>query len=302
MEELCAELYTQEKIRGFLHLSIGQEAVVTGVMSQLRPMDNVMATYREHGHALLKGISAKEIMAEMFGKSAGCSKGRGGSMHLFSKSKRFFGGNAIVAQGIPQSVGLSMASKRLNENRITASFFGEGAMAEGVFHEALNLSSLWHFPVLFCCENNLYAMVTALSSSHAQVDLIKKAQAQNVEAISVDGMDIIQVIDATRKGIEYMGREGKPFFIEFKTYRFRPHSMFDPDLYRKKEEINMWMKKDPLLTFENDLLNHKSIDPIDLIEMDKKVDLEMEEAVRFAQSSRPSSLSDLEKDVYENNL
>ena len=223
-------------------------------------------------------------------------------MHLFSKSKRFFGGNAIVAQGIPQSVGLSMASKRLNENRITASFFGEGAMAEGVFHEALNLSSLWHFPVLFCCENNLYAMGTALSRSQAQVDLIKKAQAHNVEAISVDGMDIIQVIDATRKGIEYMGREGKPFFIEFKTYRFRPHSMFDPDLYRKKEEINMWMKKDPLLTFENDLLNHKSIDPIDLIEMDKKVDLEMEEAVRFAQSSRPSSLSDLEKDVYENNL
>ncbi len=189
MEELCAELYTQEKIRGFLHLYIGEEAVASGVMAHVRRQDNVIATYREHGHALLKGIPASAIMAEMFGKLDGCSRGRGGSMHLFSREHRFFGGNAIVGGGIPQAVGLALAAKQLGEDRLTFCFFGEGAMAEGVFHESANLAALWRLPVVFCCENNRYAMGTALARSESQTSMAAKARAYNIEALEVDGMD-----------------------------------------------------------------------------------------------------------------
>lgn len=300
MEELCAELYTQEKIRGFLHLYIGEEAVVTGVMSLLGQKDNVVATYREHGHALLKGLTANMIMAEMFGKSDGCCKGRGGSMHLYSKEHRFFGGNAIVAAGIPQAVGLSMACQKLNEDRQTICFFGEGAMAEGTFHEAINLSSLLNLPVLFCCENNLYAMGTGLSRSQAGTDLVKKAEAHNVKSLSVDGMNILNVIEAAKDGLEYMKKYKKPFFIEFKTYRFRPHSMFDPDLYRTKEEISDWKKKDPILFFKNLLLQKNLILDSDMQLLNLKVESEMQEAINYAESSRLSSVDELEKDLYEN--
>lgn len=299
MEEICAELYTQEKIRGFLHLYIGEEAVVTGVMSLLDIKDNVIATYREHGHALLKGITAKMIMAEMYGKSDGCCRGRGGSMHLFSKQHRFFGGNAIVAAGIPHAVGLSMASQKLNENRNTVCFFGEGAIAEGTFHEAMNLSSLWSLPVLFCCENNLYAMGTALSRSQAQVDLVKKADAHNVESMSVDGMNIIKVLEATKHGIEYMKNHKRPFFIEFKTYRFRSHSMFDPDIYRSKDEINEWKTKDPIELFKRFLLENNYIEESLIHEFNVKIESEMQEAVQFAESSEFSPIEELEKDLYE---
>lgn len=302
MEELCAELYTLEKIRGFLHLYIGEEAVVTGVMSLLQPQDNVMATYREHGHALLKGVSAKSIMAEMFGKIEGCSKGRGGSMHLISTDHRFFGGNAIVAAGIPQAVGLALASKKINDGRQTVCFFGEGAVAEGVFHEALNMAELWKIPVLFCCENNYYAMGTAIERSQAQLNICLKAQAHNVTSQSVDGMNILEVIEKTNKGLEFIKREGRPYFLEFRTYRFRSHSMFDPELYRSKEEVIKWKGKDPINFLINHMKNNNLLSDETFKDLARKVENEMQEAVRFAEDGVLEPIEDLEKYLYENDL
>lgn len=302
MEELCAELYTHEKIRGFLHLYIGEEAVVTGVMALLRSRDNVMATYREHGHALLKGVPARLIMAEMFGKAEGCSKGRGGSMHLFSKRDRFYGGNAIVAAGIPQAVGLALAGKRLNEGRHTVCFFGEGAVAEGVFHEAINMASLWKIPILFCCENNFFAMGTALIRSQAQTELIQKAMAHKVEARTVDGMDVFDVMAKTSMALEYIERSGGPFFLEFKTYRFRPHSMFDPELYRNKDEVLMWKERDPIKLLKNALLEKKLMTEDRIRDFETKVEEEMQDAVAFAESGTLEPVDNLGKYLYENDL
>ena len=302
MEEICAELYTQEKIRGFLHLYIGEEAVVTGVMHLLRPQDNVMATYREHGHALLKGIPAKLIMAEMFGKVEGCTKGRGGSMHLISAAHRFFGGSAIVAAGIPQAAGLALAAKRLKEDRQTVCFFGEGAMAEGAFHETMNMAELWKIPILFCCENNMYAMGTALSRSQSQLDLVKKAESYNVASQSVDGMNVLEVIDKTQVALDYIKLEQRPYFIEYKTYRFRPHSMFDPELYRKKEEVSTWKERDPINFLKAYMLDQKLLSEIVFQDLTKKVEQEMQEAVAFAEAGTLEPVEDLEKHVYENDL
>ncbi len=301
MEELCAELYTQEKIRGFLHLSIGEEAIASGVMSLLKPNDNVMATYREHGHALLKGVSAKLILAEMYGKAAGCSRGRGGSMHLFCKEKRFFGGNAIVAAGIPQAVGLGLAAKYLKEDRHTVCFFGEGAVAEGVFHESLNMAQLWKIPVLFCCENNLYAMGTSIARSQAEQNLLKKAQAHNVASLSVDGMDVFEVRQKTQEALDFISHESKPYFLEFRTYRFRAHSMFDPELYRSKEEVRRWRERDPIQLLKDHLdKNFLMGDKFKDLETD--VEKEMQEAVEYAESCAVEPVEDLEKHLYENNL
>jgi pyruvate dehydrogenase E1 component alpha subunit len=301
MEEICAELYTQEKIRGFLHLYIGEEAVATGVMSLLKPEDNVIATYREHGHALLKGISAKLIMAEMFGKIDGCSKGRGGSMHLISREKRFFGGNAIVAAGIPQAVGLALASKNLKEERRTVCFFGEGAMAEGVFHESLNMAELWKIPVLFCCENNYYAMGTALARSQAQTNLTNLALAHNVTSQSVDGMNVFEVIEKTQEALEFIKNKGRPYFLEFRTFRFRPHSMFDPELYRTREEVMRWKERDPIEYLKNHGDKHSSSERV-LRDLEEKVEEEMQEAVIFAEKSGVEPSEDLEKYLYENDI
>ena len=297
MEELCAELYTQEKIRGFLHLYIGEEAVATGVMSLLGDQDNVMATYREHGHALLKGLSAKSIMAEMFGKADGCSKGRGGSMHLFSKDHRFFGGCGIVAAGLPQAVGLALAAKKLKENRKTVCFFGEGAMAEGAFHESLNMAQLWKIPILFCCENNYYAMGSALARTQAQLDLVKKASAFNVKGEVVDGMNVLDVVEKTKKALDFITREEVPYFLEFRTYRFKPHSMFDPDLYREKSEIETWKKRCPINTFKGQMIREKVITEDEYLQMMTEIENEMKEAVVFADQSQPETQSDLENEI-----
>jgi pyruvate dehydrogenase E1 component alpha subunit len=302
MEEVCAELYTQEKIRGFLHLYIGEEAVAAGVLSLMRPQDNVMATYREHGHALLKGVSANQILAEMFGKVEGCSHGRGGSMHLFSSAHRFFGGNAIVASGIPQAAGLAFAAKRLKEDRHTVCFFGEGAMAEGAFHETMNMAELWKIPLLFCCENNLYAMGTALKRSQSQMDLVKKANAYNVTASSVDGMNVLEVIEKTQMALDFIQLEQRPYFLEFKTYRFRPHSMFDPELYRNKEEVMKWKDKCPIQSFKGHLLQKNLISELQIQELTQKVEKEIQEAITFAEQGSLEPIDDLEKHVYENDL
>lgn len=298
MEELCAELYTKEKIRGFLHLYIGEEAVATGVMSLLRPEDNVLGTYREHAHALLKGVSAKQIFAEMFGKVEGCSRGRGGSMHLYSVPQRFFGGSAIVAAGIPQALGLAFAAKQLKEKRQTVCFFGEGAMAEGAFHESMNMASLWNIPMLFCCENNFYAMGTALKRSQSQTDLVKKARAYVMEAEVVDGMNVLEVVEKTKLALSYIQRESKPYFLEFQTYRFRPHSMFDPELYRSKSEVENWKERDPIALLKKELIKLMNEDEskkfiAEWEEINKAIAVEMSEAIAFAEAGQWETLAEL---------
>lgn len=301
MEELCAELYTLEKIRGFLHLYIGEEAVAVGVMSHVRKQDNVIATYREHGHALLKGIPLNLIMAEMFGKLDGCSRGRGGSMHLFSREHNFFGGNAIVGGGIPLAVGLALAAKQSGEDKLTFCFFGEGAMAEGVFHESANLAALWQLPVIFCCENNYYAMGTAITRSESQISMATKARAYNIQAQEVDGMNPLACYEKTEEALKYVHTERKPYFLEFNTYRFRPHSMFDPELYRTKSEVEEWKKRCPVESFKAQLFASESISDAQITQFSADIEAEMQTAVLFAEKSPLEPQSELERFVYSEN-
>lgn len=296
-EEKCAELYTQEKIRGFLHLYIGEEAVAVGVMQALRPDDAVVATYREHGHALLKGVSAGAIMAEMYGKQEGCSRGRGGSMHLFDAETRFYGGNAIVAGGLPIAVGLALADKLAGRDRLTVCFFGEGAAAEGEFHESINLAALWQLPVLFVCENNRYAMGTALELSESETDISAKAACYRLGSEKVDGMDVVAVEVAARRAVAAIRENGAPFFLECRTYRFRAHSMYDPQLYRTKEEVEEWKGKGPILRFRKWALEAGELCEDDISETEAKVAREVEEAVAFAEAGTWEPVEDLLRDV-----
>ncbi|MBG6096982.1 pyruvate dehydrogenase (acetyl-transferring) E1 component subunit alpha [Nocardioides luteus] len=243
-EERCAELYSAAKIRGFLHLYVGEEAIATGVVSALAGDDAIVSTYREHGHALARGVPMDAVMAELFGRQTGCSRGRGGSMHLFHRPTSFVGGNAIVGGGIPLAVGLALADKLQGRDRVTVCFFGEGAAAEGEFHEALNLASLWQLPVLFCCENNRYAMGTAIAKEHGRTDLALRASSYGLVAAPVDGMDVLGVESAARRAVDGIRSGGGPHFLELETYRFRAHSMYDPDRYRDKTEIATWKGRD----------------------------------------------------------
>ncbi len=281
-EGKCAELYTQEKIRGFLHLYDGQEAVATGIIPLLTEKDRIVATYREHGHALARGLPMKEVMAEMFGKAEGCSGGRGGSMHLFSRDANFYGGNAIVGGGLPLATGLGLADKMRAQDAVTACFFGEGAVAEGEFHESLNIAALWKLPVLFVCENNGYAMGTALNISQSETDINIKVKGYSIQSEVVDGMDIVAVEAAARRALHSIRKTGEPYFLECRTYRFRAHSMFDAQLYRSKEEVESWRLKDPVIRFQNWLdtvgILHK--DEVQVIEAE--IDDEIEEAVAYA--------------------
>eukprot|EP00999_Lentomonas_sp_LEN2_P002934 NODE_795_length_1192_cov_44.864789_g754_i0.p1 GENE.NODE_795_length_1192_cov_44.864789_g754_i0~~NODE_795_length_1192_cov_44.864789_g754_i0.p1 ORF type:complete len:301 (+),score=31.12 NODE_795_length_1192_cov_44.864789_g754_i0:287-1189(+) len=259
-EEKSAELYSAGKIRGFLHLYNGEEAIAVGVMEMLRDEDSFIGTYREHGHALARGVSMKSIMAEMYGKVEGCSRGRGGSMHLYDKEKKFYGGNAIVGGHLPLAVGLGLADKMQKRDVITACFFGDGAVAEGEFHESLNLAALWKLPVLFVCENNFYAMGTQISREESQVDLCAKASSYNVKSVAVDGMDILSVMEETQNAVDYITKNESPYFLEFQTYRFRAHSMFDAELYRDKKEVEEWKKKGPIVRFKKLLEEQKWLD------------------------------------------
>jgi pyruvate dehydrogenase E1 component alpha subunit len=282
-EEKCAELYQQEKIRGFLHLYIGEEAIAAGVIDHLSPDDAVVATYREHGHALLRGVSARAIMAEMYGKYEGCSRGRGGSMHLFDAATRFMGGNAIVGGGIPIAVGLALADRMQGRDRITTVFFGEGAVAEGEFHESLNLAALWELPVLFCCENNRYAMGTALTRSESETNLALKASAYEIPAWTVDGMDVLAVDEIAARGIEMVRMGNGPLFVEFQTYRFRAHSMFDPELYRQRSEVEDWKHRDPISAFIEVLRGRDLLSDADLDRIESKAMAEVNDAIGFAE-------------------
>jgi pyruvate dehydrogenase E1 component alpha subunit len=297
MEERCAQLYGEGKIRGFLHLYIGEEAVAAGVMPTLLPGDNVVATYREHGHALLRGLTMERIMAEMYGKREGCSRGRGGSMHLFDAGTRLFGGNAIVGGGLPIAAGLALAAQQLKEDRVTACFFGEGAVAEGAFHEAMNLAALWRLPVLWCCENNLYAMGTALERSEAQTDLCAKARSYGVRAQAVDGMDVVAVHEAAKAAVAAVRDGGGPQFLELRTYRFRAHSMFDPELYRDKAEVERWKARGPIHSFSARLKDQGLIDEAGFLELDRAAQAEVDAAVAFAEAGSWEPVADLLRDV-----
>jgi pyruvate dehydrogenase E1 component alpha subunit len=296
-EEKCVELYSASKIRGFMHLYNGEEAVATGVMENLRPEDAVIATYREHGQALARGISAGAILAEMYGKQEGCARGRGGSMHLIDAKTRFYGGTAIVAGGLPVGVGLALADKMQGRKNVTACFFGEGAVAEGEFHESMNLAALWQLPVLFLCENNLYAMGTALGISESVTDIARKADGYGVAAAAVDGMDVLAVEEAVRTAIESV-REGRPFLLECHTYRFRAHSMFDPELYRTKEEVAEWKKRDPITTFFERMRKAGTLADADLEAVEGEVAKEIEDAVAFAEAGTWEPVGDLTRFVY----
>ena len=282
-EEKCAELYSATRIRGFLHLYIGEEAVAVGVMQALGPEDAVVATYREHGHALARGVPAGSIMAEMYGKLEGCSRGRGGSMHLFSAKERFYGGNAIVGGGLPLAVGLALADAMQRRPLVTACFFGDGAVAEGEFHESMNLAALWQLPVLFCCENNLYAMGTALACAQAETDLVRKAASYKMPARPVDGMDVLAVERAARAAVEAVRGGAGPAFLEFRTYRFRAHSMFDPELYRDKSEVEAWRGHDPIPLLAERMKGEGQLAEGDLATLQAAVATEVEAAIAFAE-------------------
>lgn len=297
-EEQCAQSYSAGKIRGFLHLYIGEEAIAAGVMPALSADDAVVATYREHGHALARGLTADSVMAEMYGKREGCSRGRGGSMHLFDVAQRFYGGNAIVGGGLPLAAGLALADKMQGRKRVTACFFGEGAVAEGEFHESMNLAALWKLPVLFLCENNLYAMGTALSRSESDTDLVTKAASYNMAALSVDGMDVEAVATATREAVDTIRRLSVPHFLELQTYRFRAHSMFDPELYRSKAEVEKWRKHCPIETFTARLRQAGFLDERQLQGLEADVAQEVSRAVACAEAGTLEPVEDLEKDVY----
>ena len=297
-EEKCVELYSAGKIRGFMHLYIGEEAVAVGVMEVLQPEDAIVATYREHGHALVRGVSAGAVMAEMYGKLEGCSRGRGGSMHLFDAATRFCGGNAIVGGGLPLAVGLALADKLQGRERVTACFFGDGAVAEGEFHESMNLAALWRLPVLFCCENNRYAMGTRIDRYESETDLALKAASYEMPAWSVDGMDVLAVEDAAHKAAAEVRLGGAPCFLELRTYRFRAHSMYDPDLYRSKEEIEHYKQHDPIAALTDQLQASGLLEATDLEELERSVAEEIEAAIAFAEAGTLEPVEDLERFVY----
>ena len=297
-EERCADLYREEKIRGFLHLYIGEEAIATGVMPCLEPNDTVVATYREHGHAIARGVSARAIMAEMYGKQEGCSGGRGGSMHLFDAATRFVGGNAIVGGGLPLAVGLALADKLRHRHQVTACFFGDGAVAEGEFHESINLAALWRLPVLFLCENNLYAMGTALARAQSETDLAVKAASYRVPSWPVDGMDVEAVERAAHDACTAIRAGEGPVFLELRTYRFRAHSMFDPELYRDKREVEAWLPRCPIATYTATLRERGAIDDAALASIESAAVGEVDDAVAFAEAGTWEPVEMLTKWVY----
>jgi pyruvate dehydrogenase E1 component alpha subunit len=297
-EGKCAELYTQEKIRGFMHLYDGEEAVAVGVIPVLEKSDRIVATYREHGHALVRGVSMTAVLAEMYGKQEGCSRGRGGSMHLFDRATNFHGGNAIVGGGLPLSIGLALGDQMRGKNNVTACFFGEGAVAEGEFHESMNLAALWKLPVLFVCENNRYAMGTALEISESETDIQRKAACYRIASEAVDGMDVVAVEGAARRAIHAVRETGKPYFLECRTYRLRAHSMFDAQLYRDKAEVETWRHKDPIVRFQGWLEANQMMHADDLARIENEVATEIAGAVSFAEAGTWEPVEQLTRFTY----
>ena len=297
-EERCVELYSAAKIRGFLHVAIGEEAVAVGVAAALSPEDAVVSTYREHGHALVRGVPMDAVMAEMYGKVTGCSRGRGGSMHLFDVAHRFYGGNAIVAGGLPLAVGLALADKMRDRRAVTVCFFGDGAYAEGEFHECANLAALWKLPVLFCCENNLYAMGTAIARHQAETDLALRASSYGMPAWSVDGMDVEAVEQAAGHAVDQIRDGHGPVFLEMRTYRFRAHSMYDPERYRDKEEVARWRERDPIEQLAATLRAEGVLDDDTWTAMRDEAQAAVDHATETAEAAPLEPVEDLTRFVY----
>ncbi len=284
LEEASASLYQQGKIGGFLHLYIGQEAVGSGVVSARKSQDRVITAYRDHGIAIACGMDPKAMMAELLGKETGCSKGRGGSMHLADINLNFWGGHAIVGAHLPLAAGMALADKYRQSDAVTICLFGDGATNIGYFHEALNLSMVWKLPVLWVCENNQYGMGTAVDRASAVSEIRQKADGFGMPNERVDGMDIIKVHQATKKALAHVRKEG-PFLLEAITYRYLGHSMGDPERYRDSTEIEKWRKDDPIGLFHQYLLNQAGFDKGTLEAEETKAGHAVEEAIQFAESS-----------------
>jgi len=297
LEERAAELYTQGRIGGFLHLAVGEEAVSAGVIPQLAEEDRIVASYREHGHALLRGMPSAVIFAELFGRVSGCSRGRGGSMHLFDAGRRFYGGTAIVAAGLPLAVGLALGDRLRGEEAITACFFGDGAVDEGGFHESANLAALWKLPVLFVCENNRYAMGTAIERHLSVTDIAAKGACYGIASAAVDGMDVDAMARAATEAVGRVRHHGEPFLLEARTYRFRAHSMYDPQRYRSQEEVARWRSRDPISTCRQRLEETGQLSAGAWSSLEEEVEREMQEAVAAAEAGGLEPVEDLTRDV-----
>ncbi|MBA2734041.1 MAG: pyruvate dehydrogenase (acetyl-transferring) E1 component subunit alpha [Acidobacteria bacterium] len=302
LEEKCAESYSLGKIGGFCHLYIGQEAVAVGALSALRPDDYVLTSYRDHGHAVAKGISPDEIMAELYGKASGCSAGKGGSMHLFDADVNFLGGHAIVGGQIPLATGVAFATKYKGTDQVTLSFFGEAAVNQGVFHESLNMAQLWKLPCIYICENNQYGMGTSLQRAMSLQDVSKKAWAYEMASEFVDGMDVLAVREAVARAVERARRDCLPSLLEVRTYRFMGHSMSDPGNYRTRTEIEKHQERDPIKLFTASLKEKDILTDDRLAAMEKEVREQVEHAARFADESPEPDPKELYTHVYANPL
>ena len=297
-EEKSAQLYGKQKIKGFCHLYTGQEAVVAGMMSAITKEDKVITAYRDHGHALAMGMSANSVMAELFGKATGCSGGKGGSMHMFSKEHNFFGGHGIVGAQIPLGAGMALAEQYQGTKNVSICFFGDGAVRQGALHEAFNMAMLWKLPVIFICENNEYAMGTSVSRTTNMNDIYKIGLAYDMPSKQVDGMKCETVHEAVFEAAENAREGNGPSFLEIKTYRYRGHSMSDPANYRTKDELNSYKDKDPLETTKATILKKKYASEKALEEMEDKIIEDVEASVEFAENSPLPDPSELFKDVY----
>lgn len=297
-EEKAGQLYGMQKIRGFCHLYIGQEAVAAGMMSALRPDDNLITAYRDHGLAIAKGMSARECMAELYGKATGCTKGKGGSMHFFSKEKRFFGGHGIVGGQIGLGAGIAFAEQYQNTDRATICMFGDGAARQGLLHETFNMAVLWQLPVVFICENNYYAMGTSVERTSKMTDIYPLADAYGMPGDSVDGMSCEEVHKAIERAVRRAREGGGPTFLEIKTYRYRGHSMSDPAKYRTKEELEEYKEKDPINQVLKVILDNGFATEEQIEQINEKVKMEVDDSVQFAEESPWPDDSELYKDIY----
>jgi pyruvate dehydrogenase E1 component alpha subunit len=302
VEEEAAVLYQQGKIGGFLHLYIGQEAVSTGLISARKPQDRVITAYRDHGVAINCGLSANEVVAELLGKTTGCSQGKGGSMHMADVKKNFWGGHAIVGAHLPIAAGLALGDLYSKTDGVTICMFGDGASNIGYFHEALNLSKVWKLPVLWVVENNQYGMGTAVDRASAVSEMRQKAEGYGMPNSRVDGMDVMAVRQASLEALEYVRSGQGPYFLEVMTYRFRGHSMGDPERYRKAEEVKKWQENDPIGIYRNTLMTQGIATDAELDAIDSQAEAETRAAVQFAESSPEPAPEALWEHIYVENV
>lgn len=297
-EEKTAELYQRGKVTGFCHLYIGEEAVAVGISHVLTQRDYVITAYRDHGHAIARGMDPRRVMAELFGRIDGVALGRGGSMHMFSKRLKFYGGDAIVGGQMPIACGLGFAAKYRKEDAVCACIFGDGAINEGTYHEAMNLASLWDLPIVFICENNEFGMGTAVSRASAFVDLSKRALGYNMRIDKVNGMDVLAVMEVMDRAVRYVKKEGRPTFIEARTYRFRGHSMSDPARYRTREDVKDWKQRDPIKQLQERATDAGLCTDEDFKAIRQENEEQVERIIAFADQSPWPDVSNLREHVF----